>query len=317
MVPSSTAHDTGIHRRVFVMGCSRSGTTLLQGLLAGHSRVHTFPETGVFLRALGMRGHLLPWARLGLTLGKERKALRRLAEREVEAGRVPPPLPPGRWLLSRSLSDVVAYLDALTLERGADVWLEKTPRHVLHAARIRRIVPRSLCLHMVRDGRAVVASMVDRARRYPQRFPRQADPAYGIRQWNRSMRGTREAMEEPGHVVVLYQGLAAHPEATLRSLTRLLDLPFEARMLEEAHSRDVPTFPGTDEPWKAGARGPVRPALSKAHRVLGPDGGEDVEKKLDRTFYQQLEEALATAPGAVWLSGAGGGGVVSFRSPSV
>jgi hypothetical protein len=140
------SHDTHrpIHRRVFIGGCSRSGTTLLQRLLVGHPRIHTFPETGVFLRALGMRGHVLPWARLGLTLGKERKSLIRLIEQVGVTDAAAPPLPPRRLRLRSSIQDVVRFLDLLTLAEGKDIWLEKTPRHVLHASRIRRMVPASM-----------------------------------------------------------------------------------------------------------------------------------------------------------------------------
>jgi hypothetical protein len=83
--------------RILIGGCSRSGTTFLQGLLARHPRIFTFPETGVFLKALGMRGTLLPWARIGLTLGKERKALAKLLDRvaqELPPWAAPPPPPP-------------------------------------------------------------------------------------------------------------------------------------------------------------------------------------------------------------------------------
>src|SRR5271167_4804558 len=38
--------------RLFVVGCPRSGTTLLQSLLAAHPSVHSFPETAVFGRLL-------------------------------------------------------------------------------------------------------------------------------------------------------------------------------------------------------------------------------------------------------------------------
>ena len=37
-----------IKDRIFIVGCPRSGTTLLQSLLAAHPQIHSFPETHFF-----------------------------------------------------------------------------------------------------------------------------------------------------------------------------------------------------------------------------------------------------------------------------
>jgi len=306
-----------IRGRFFIGGCSRSGTTFLQRLLARHSRVHTFPETGVFLRALGMRGRVLPWARLGLTLGKERTSLVRLLDRvnQVDrserlgddgSGEGPPPLPPRRFLLRSSAADVTAFLDALALRAGKDVWLEKTPRHVLHARRIRRLVPGSRFIHMIRSGPDVVASIVDRARKHPERFRGQEDPAYGIRQWNRSIRATLKAMDEPGHLVVRYRELATEPEETLRALCRPLGLEFEAAMLDSGEGS--PHFVLEEEAWKAPREGPIRPAASKFRDLFDEANRDRITRGLDMESFEALVRRLESAPGRVWVGGDRTGG---------
>lgn len=289
-----------IHRRIFIGGCSRSGTTLLQRLLAGHSRICTFPETGVFLRALGMRGRVLPWVRLGLTLGKERKSLVRLKEQLGPAGAAAP-LPPRRFRLRSSAGDIVQFFDFLALAEGKDIWLEKTPRHVLHASRIRRLVPASVFIHLVRNGRDVVASIVDRARKHPDRFRGQADPSYGVRQWNRSIRATAAAMEEPGHLVLRYERLAAHPEETLRAICGRIGFEFQDGMLEEGGETG---FILEDESWKAPRHGPLRPAPSKYEEVLDRSTRRRVDATLEDRFFTLIMERLQSAPGQVWTSGA-------------
>lgn len=286
------------------MGCSRSGTTLLQGLLASHSRVHTFPETGVFLKAFGMRGRLLPWALLGFTLGKERNALAKLLSSQKGAPGALPPLPPRRFLLARSLSDAVGFLDALAAAHGKDIWVEKTPRHVFHARRIRRAVPDSVCIHVVRGGEDVVASIVDRAQRYPGRFPRQGDPSYGIRQWNQSIRATSSALGEPGHVVVFYESLASAVEETLRSLCEILGLGFEAGMLTPA---DRSTFVGEEEEWKATVHAPVKVAVSKFHRLFDEPTRSRITRGLDSAIFQELKERASGFPGGILSSKAPNG----------
>ena len=286
-------------RRILVMGCSRSGTTLLQSLLASHSRVHTFPETGVFLKAFGMRGTVLPWVRLGLTAGKERKALARLLNSQAGAPGEFPPLPPRRYSLSRSLADVVGFLDALAEAYGKHTWVEKTPRHVLHARRIRRAVPGALCIHMVRKGQDVVASIVDRGKRYPERFPRQADPSYGIRQWNQSMRATEAALKGPGHAVVLYESLVAALEPTLQTLCGIVGLDFEAGMLTPA---DRASFTSTDEGWKSQVNGPVEMASSKFEKLFDEGTRARITERLERDVFQRLQEQALERPGGVLFS---------------
>jgi len=287
-----------VFRRVLVVGCSRSGTTLLQGLLASHSRVHTFPETGVFLRALGMRGRLLPWAALGLTVGKERRVLARLLAAQDGSPELLPPLPPRRLSLSRSMADVVAFLDGLALANGRDTWVEKTPRHVLHARRIGRLVPRSVCIHMVRRGEDVVASMVDRARKYPDRFPRQKDPSYAIRQWNRSIRATEACMGASGHAVVVYSRLTENPEPTLRALCDALGLEFEPGMTMPANRSG---YVEEEEPWKSGSGGPVRRAESKFSRVFDEATRASITADLELETYARLEEKVSDGAGGVWV----------------
>lgn len=287
-------------RRILLGGCSRSGTTFLQGLLANHSRILTFPETGVFLKALGMRGRLLPWAALGLTVGKERKALRRLLHHLGRTLDEIPPIPPRRFLVRRSFQDIASFFDAVAIAARKEIWLEKTPRHVLHAARIKRLVPDSLFIHIVRDGPDVVASMVDRARRYPGEFPRQEDPAYGIRQWNQSMRATEAAMREPGHVVILYRTLSEHPEETLRALCGIMEIEFEERMMIRERER---AFVTEGEDWKAPIAGPIRPATSKFPELFDETAQARIIKALETGFFEKVEERLSGTPDRIWVSG--------------
>lgn len=289
-------------RRILLVGCSRSGTTLLQSLLASHSRVHTFPETGVFLKALGMRGSVLPWAHLGLTLGKERKALARLLSSQEGAVGDLPHLPPRRFFLSRSLSDVAAVLDGLAQANGKDVWVEKTPRHVFHARRIRRMVPGILCIHMVRTGEDVVASIVDRARKYPDRFPRQGDASYGVRQWNRSIRATEAAMEDPGHAVVFYESLVDAIEPTMRALSTIMGFGFEPGTLAPA---DRSNFTEASEEWKSQVNAPVKRASSKFESVFDEGERTRVAEGLEMGIYERMHTRASEMPGGILVSGRG------------
>ncbi len=283
------------------MGCSRSGTTLLQSLLASHSEVHTFPETGVFLKAFGMRGRVLPWARIGLSIGKERKALAMLLPSQGGTPGHLPNLPPFRLSLSRSLAGVAGFLDGLAEANGKRAWVEKTPRHVLHARRIGRAVPGAVCVHIIRRGQDVVASIVDRAKRYPDRFPRQADPSYGIRQWNRSIKATADALQDPGHAVVVYESLVTTVEPTMRALCTTFNLDFEPGMITPG---DSSAFTHVSEGWKSRVKEPVEKARSKFGILFNEETRERIENRLERGLYLDLTQRASEAHGGVLLSSA-------------
>jgi len=268
-------------------------------LLASHKRVHTFPETGLFLKTFGMRGTVLPWVHLGLTAGKERRALEKLLASQAGAPGPLPNLPARRFSLSRSMADTVAFLDGLAQAHGKDVWVEKTPRHVFHARRIRRTIPGALCIHMVRDGRDVVASIVDRGKKYPDRFPRQSDPSYAVRQWNRAIGATAAAFDEPGHAAVFYESLVADVEGTMKSLCGNIGLQFEADMLVPA---DRAAFTAADEEWKAQVNGPVEAAASKFKTLFNGAQRDWITRRLDLDAFQRIKEEATAASGGVLVS---------------
>jgi len=284
-VPSSA-----VHRRLFVVGCSRSGTTLVQRLLAGHPGVHTFPESGLFLRTLGMRGRHLPWTWIGLTLGKERRALGRIVERAYrDLPGDAPALPRRQYRLRSSVLTGVATLDRIALASGCRSWLEKTPRHFLHARAIQRLVPRARVIHVIRDGRDVVASIADRARRHPDRFPRQHDPRYGIAEWNRAIAVHARCAGRPGHVFVFYEDLVAHPERELTRLAHECGLDFHPDMLKGA---DPSSFVRESETWKDAVAGPIRADRSKFRELFDARHRRRIERALHLRQYGALAESL-------------------------
>ncbi len=152
----------------FIVGCPRSGTTWLQLLLAQHSEVATVQETHLF------RAYLAPlyarWKRELEAWDDE--------ERAGERGWGLSPLLDERAFddLCRGFAEGVlarALPEAAPEEGGrrpvgvpARVLVEKTPSHCLHAGLIRRLLPGARFLHVVRDPRAVAASLRRASRRW-------------------------------------------------------------------------------------------------------------------------------------------------------
>lgn len=129
---------------LFVVGAPRSGTTWVQLLLAQHPDVATVQETHLFSRYLGplyrawrLDGERRSPRSVGLSNALSPDQFRELCGAFVERTRE----------------------GILAAKEGARIALEKTPQHVHHGDLILDLVPDAAFLHVIRDPRAVAASM--------------------------------------------------------------------------------------------------------------------------------------------------------------
>lgn len=240
-------------QRVFLVGSPRSGTTLLQCLLAAHSRVWSLPETGYFAQLSPMRRGL---DLLGLASRQQHEQYLRLLELcGHHAPGVRYRLPASTRQYGRAF---VRLMDRCSLERGCPMWVEKTPYHVRRIALITRLVPDAQFVHIVRNGADAIASVYDAAVRYSAaKFGDPADLDSMIAEWRRNARHTLRYAGEPGHYIVRYTRLADAPETTLQALCRWLRLPYESTMLER-YASALDRVRSSDEPWKDGVAEPIR-----------------------------------------------------------
>ncbi|EGV18145.1 sulfotransferase family protein [Thiocapsa marina] len=127
---------------VFVFGAPRSGTSALSWALAQHPGMWVSSETDFLLPLFG-RGNL------------------------DRAYRVSFDRPDNGWLRKHDVAraEFAAHLGlgvaALYASRStAPVWVDSTPGYVLMARELAELLPDARFLHLVRDGRAVVDSML-------------------------------------------------------------------------------------------------------------------------------------------------------------
>jgi hypothetical protein len=273
-----------IEARVFVIGCPRSGTTLLQSLLAAHPKIGSFPESQFFLTFAGkpqryrrMYGEhpsaLADRARLAITeillrLGIAPRSgelapafLASVPNADIDS------LTASR-LLGRRTSAFVRLLDTVTAERGETIWVEKSPLHYGFVDVIERFVPMSKFIHLNRSGIDVVASLRWASLQYPDRKPWSSfanlDRCIGT--WLAASRSALENAGRPNHHVAEYEELATEPEAALKSICDFIDVSYNPAMLT-GYSEAAPGLVG-DEPWKEGVKGPIQAGPSKFERLL-------------------------------------------------
>lgn len=131
-------------KRVFVVGSPRSGTTWVQLLLAQHPDIVTVQETHLFARYLA--GLWDAWEREEKLEARDSLGISNLMSTEEFLE------------LCRVFSDQVLERIAARHPDATTV-VEKTPGHVLQAPLIRKLYPSARFIHVVRDPRAVVASL--------------------------------------------------------------------------------------------------------------------------------------------------------------
>jgi Sulfotransferase family len=242
---------------VFIVGCGRSGTTLLRLMIDSHPDIAIPPESYFsprVPRTAAARGGAVDAERLRSYLSEQRW-FRRWG---MTDGTLREALPGGATF---------AYGDALrrvyrgyAAEQGKPRYANKTPDHVLMMPSLLRLFPEARFVHIVRDGRDVALSLGD-VRFGPD------DVAGAARYWRLRVERGRAAGASLGterYREVRYEDLIADPPAMLRSLCSFIGIRYDDAMLSYpdragervvgAALRAVPTTRNVTRPPTAGLR---------------------------------------------------------------
>ncbi len=239
-------------KQVFLVGCPRSGTTLLQSLLAAHREIISLPETHYFTQAMPRPVCL---SRLGLASPAAVASLRAMLL-ELNAPEAAALLPGATRSLRRVALGFAQALNRFALVRDRRCWLEKTPGHLSKVRLIRRYLPRAHFLHLLRRGEDVVASLYDVSHEHPEYWRGRWTLEQCMGRWSRDVRMSRKYIGHPHHLHVRYERLVESPEAELGRICEFLDLEYDAAMVQR-HGAAATALVRGHEPWKAGVGGEV------------------------------------------------------------
>ncbi|WP_430387384.1 sulfotransferase family protein [Dyella sp. 20L07] len=264
-------------RRTFVVGCPRSGTTIVQALLARHPAIYTLPETAFFEQLHGdlewrwgdvrAKAGKRRWRhRLGLARKRDREFFSAL-QQQLSSGHTPSPRPP---LFRAALTEhFTAMLDRSAAAEGRSMWLEKTPNHLLYIAEIEAQLANARFIHVIRRGADVLASLADVYLRFENDLAFGGGTVHWTRRWNRAIQIHGQHVGRANHHFVFLEDLIRHPEAEWNRLCTFLELPPDAP-LDNACQQTIANL--NHEPWKVSAiHGQVREATRKVDGLFGPD----------------------------------------------
>jgi hypothetical protein len=261
---------------VFLVGCARSGTTLLQRVVDAHPRLAITPEmhwiTDSFRdkKWLGRQGRVSPEQVANLV---EHKRFRQFEfSREQFQG----------LLASGEPVSYAQFLEGLfglySRIKGKGLVGNKTPAYVKRIPNLHSIWPEAKFVHLIRDGRDVCLSVLNWNHAYKTagRYSIWTeDPVTtAALWWERKVRLGRQGGQLLGqglYYEMCYEDLVSHPDAACARLCEFLRLPYDAAMLR-FHEGRTRNEPGLDakKAWR-----PITPGLRNWRTQMPP---EDVER---------------------------------------
>ncbi|TYK43844.1 sulfotransferase family protein [Actinomadura decatromicini] len=214
-------------RPIFILGCARSGTSLLQQMLHSHPRIAVPAETSFVLPAYTARCEFGD-----LTVRDNRRELADWITRDrstkfrvlgLDAAETSEEIVAGPPTLGSVVGTVFgAYARRFDKPR----WGDRRPSYIRYAGSLLRMFPDAQFVHLVRDGRDCVASLLERPW-YDQ------DVHHAISAWREAVdRGRRlgARLGPDGYYEMQYERLVADPADELARLCAFLGEDFDPAM---------------------------------------------------------------------------------------
>jgi len=255
-----------ISTRVFLVGCPRSGTTLLQSLLAANTHIASFPETHFYERLFGGRLRSALGIPSRLVKSHWNTVLEEIGHQEM--GSI---LPKNSIFIRQYSKAFIKILDTITLNQGKFVWLEKTPGHLRRVDEIEHLVNHPLFIHILRNGEDNIASLFGMGIKFKQQWSHY----YGtldqcIQRWVTDAYISKNYNSSSNHRLVKYEHLINNPKPVLEELCEYIGVPFENEMILNYASVADGLILGR-ESWKTTVRGPITSGNRRYYEILNDE----------------------------------------------
>ena len=233
---------------VFIVGCPRSGTTLLQRIVNAHPLIAIIPEIGwllaryqdrnfvtpedlvkpAFLQDLIQRGGLGRYTRLPVSQQELEELLLRIRHCPIEYSEL-----------------VTLFFDRYGEAQGKALVGNKTVDYVKNFYALHTLWPQAKIVHLIRDGRDVCLSATHwrRADRLANQFAtwREKPVSTAALWWEWQVRLGREAgslLNDKLYHEIRYEDLVSDPTGTCQALCDFLDIPYDEAMLRFHEGRE-------------------------------------------------------------------------------
>lgn len=269
----------------FIVGCPRSGTTLIRVMLNESSQLALFPESRIVARYARHRNRYertdgFDVARFAMDVLNHEKAFQWKLDEDnfrQQLGRDKPTDYP---------SAVRSLFRAFAGQHGKTMYADKTPTYVVDVLLLARLFPESRFVHVIRDGRKTSLSLLE------NRFVSSSVP-HAMRYWGARVRAARTAgalLPADRYMEYRHEDLVKEPEAKLKEICSFMSVPFEEQMMSYHEKQKASEHYGSRNMDKP-------PTETRDHRAqMGPDDLRLCEI-LEGELLTDLGYQLETSPG--------------------
>ena len=212
----------------FIVGCGRSGSSLLRSMLNRHEAI-AIPLESLFI---------IDYLRVSKRIDLAQLKAMLVNEPEIR-----------EWGLDITLKDIegsqtieqaIELIHELyTRSHGKSFWGQKTPRFVRHTELLHAHFPQARFVHLIRDPRAVVNSLI-------RSDVHRSNAYHGSHRWRREVdKGLAfTELHSDRATTVHYEDMVQDPETSLRTILQFLGLPFHQEILhhQEQETQEYSSF---------------------------------------------------------------------------
>lgn len=272
-----------IKKLIFVVGCLRSGTTLLQRLLLNIPKSFSMPETHFFevlpdnqfitTRSLpGFGKYKYPDMLKTKTISRIIVSMKKSANLSIS-----PELETELTSEEKKIGAKELFFKLLNLynKSGDEILIEKTPNHIFHVPYIKSLFPDSIIINIVRDPRDAYAS-------YLKFLEKQNKPKRTVAEfsylWNKSI----ELALSSNLPTVRYRDLIKDPKNILNGILNNFGL-----IIDEIKNNDnfYSTIVNHNETWKDNIKvGVITDNIGKYIKQLSKREIAEIEKRCGKNM---------------------------------
>lgn len=217
---------------IFIVACPRSGTTILASILNSHSLIATATETHFFNYITKQKKY--NWKnfdqkQFAMILEESRIVdfftLSKISKEELMA----------KFDITKFSHDINEnkktvfnfLITALAEKKQKQLFCEKTPQHLLNLDEILELYPNAKIIHIVRDGRDVVNSLL----KMPWRPDGLLNNSRFWKFYIRLGKKYEKKLEKHKFKTIRFEDLLGNPEATIKGVCDFLEIHYEETML--------------------------------------------------------------------------------------